>query len=265
MKKRFFALICLGLCAALLAGCGKEGGKPSHKTEKRPDTIESSELQFQTPAEGAPIAIFGTSYGQVRAVLYPEQAPMAVENFTQLAKQGYYNGITFHRVIEGFLVQTGDATGQGNGGTTCWNGMPFPVELSAKLHHYSGALAMAHMGSDTTANFSQFYFVQTPSDSISDEAAQKLAESGLPEQAAAAYKAAGGAPYLDNLYTVFGQVYEGMEVIDEIAAAAEVDAGYRPKEDILLEWVVISSYGAPDPEFPASSGSSSDGAGSSAG
>ena len=86
---------------------------------------------------------------------------MAVENFVGLAQQGYYNGLSFHRVIEGFLVQTGDATGTGAGGSTIWNGNSYPNEISDRLHHYAGAVAMAHAPDGASGNLSQFYIVQS--------------------------------------------------------------------------------------------------------
>lgn len=239
-------LLCILLCFVfvMLAGCSND--QQDIKTKKRP-AVESEELQFQTPAEGAPIAIFSTPYGEFRAVLYPDLAPMAVENFIALANEGYFNGLPFHRVISDFIIQSGDGTGSGNGGTTCWDGIPFPVELSSKLHHYSGALAMAHLGQDTTANFSQFYIVQTPADSISEEDATSLKEKGMKEQVANTYQSAGGAPYLDNKNTIFGQVYQGMDVVDKIAIASASNDEGTPSTPVSITSVLISSYGQPDP------------------
>ena len=113
--RRFIALAAAAVLAAgLLAGCG---GGITGSSIKRPQ-VESEELQFQTPAEGDPIAIFNTSAGEVRAVLYPDVAPMAVENFTRLAQEGYYNGTSFHRIVSGFVVQGGDASGSCTTGST---------------------------------------------------------------------------------------------------------------------------------------------------
>lgn len=173
-----------------------------------------------------------------------------MENFIALANDGYYDGLPFHRVIPNFIVQTGDATGTGAGGTTCWGGIPFPVELSAQLHHFSGALAMAHMGSDLGANFSQFYAVQTLPASISKQDAELLIERGMQQEVADAYREAGGAPYLDMRNTVFGQIYEGMEVLDKVAAASQGDNDGVPLSPVTLYAVQISAYGRPDPEPP---------------
>ena len=99
--------VCLAL-AGLLAGCG--GGSAT----RRP-AVESAERQFTAPAEGDLIAIFTTSLGEIRAVLYPDVAPMAVENFVGLARTGYYDGTVIWRCEPGFAVQGGDATGTGSG------------------------------------------------------------------------------------------------------------------------------------------------------
>ncbi len=244
MKRKLLSFLSALCAAVLLVGCG--GSETELKTKKRPQ-IESEELQFQQPAENAPIAIFSTEYGEFRAVLYPDLAPMAVENFTALAKEGFFNGLPFHRVIDDFIIQSGDNTKSGNGGTTCWDGIPFPVELSSKLHHYSGTLAMAHLGEDTTTNFSQFYIVQTPADSISEQDATGLMEKGMAESVAKTYQAAGGAPYLDSKNTIFGQVYQGMEVVDKIALASQPDDSGKPRTEVTITSVLISSYGQPDP------------------
>lgn len=230
------------LCA-LLGGCAQEGGPSGTGPAARPKPEELAEAQLAEPAEGAPIAILSTSMGDVSIVLFPEAAPMAVENFVALAQQGYYNGLPFHRVIEGFLIQTGDAGTTENGGDTIWNGNAYPNEISDRLHHYAGAVAMAHAPGDAVGNRSQFYIVQSAPDSVDAALAQTLAEAGVREGVVQAYRAVGGAPYLDNLNTVFGQVYAGMEVVDAIAA---VDCGEddRPLEDVLVNSVTIGTYTA---------------------
>ena len=132
------ALLALGLAMALcLAGClggtDSAGGGVS-----RPASIESAELQFTHPAAGDTVAVFDTSAGVFRAVLFPQQAPQACANFIGLAQAGYYNGLTVTRVEAGFVVEAGqDAAG---GATTIWNGNGYPPEYTDQLHHYSGAL-----------------------------------------------------------------------------------------------------------------------------
>ena len=202
MRRRIAALAAvLALALALTAtACG---GKKSAKVNR--PAVESQEQQFQAPNEGDPIAIFHTSKGEIRAVLYPDDAPMAVENFTGLVEQGYYNGLTFHRVVYGALVQGGDDTGTGLGGATIW-----------------------------------FYFVQALP-GLDRSLQSQMEEAGVRQEVIDAYKEAGGLPYLDNRYTVFGQVYEGMDVVDAIAAV-DTDENDKPTEDVLIEKVELAVY-----------------------
>ena len=258
LKKLFCFTLILVLCFGL-AGCKSQGAKK--KPERIADT-KSDEMQLKGPQEGDAIAVFTTSKGVIRAVLYPDEAPMAVENFIGLAQQGYFNGITFHRVVENFVVQTGDPTGTGTGGTTIWNGTPFPVEAADALHHYSGALGMAHLSGDAASNTSQFYMVQTPKNSVNKAACDTLAAAGLRDAVVNTYRDIGGAPYLDNLYTVFGQIYEGMDVVDEIAKV-KCDENGQPLEAIMLESVQISTYTAAVAPGNASSAAPSAAAGDS--
>lgn len=240
MKRIAFLGCALAGALLCLAACGGGGGLLGTKQR---DAVASQELQFQTPADGAPIVTIVTDLGTVKAVLYPQYAPMAVANFTGLAQQGYFNGLSFHRIIEGFVVQSGDATGTGTGGTTIWNGTTFPVEITDKLHNYSGALGMAHTDGDTNSNASQFYIVQTAQDSVDKSAAQTLESLGVRADVISAYRAAGGAPYLDNLYTVFGQVYSGMDVVDAIGAV-KCDESGTPENPVLIQSVTVGAYSA---------------------
>ena len=126
MRRRIAAAAAvLALALALTAtACG---GKKSAKVNR--PAVESQEQQFQAPNEGDPIAIFHTSKGEIRAVLYPDDAPMAVENFTGLVEQGYYNGLTFHRAVYGALVQGGDGTGTGLAAPPSGGTIPSPWSL----------------------------------------------------------------------------------------------------------------------------------------
>ena len=237
MRRRIAAAAAvLALALALTAtACG---GKKSAKVNR--PAVESQEQQFQAPNEGDPIAIFHTSKGEIRAVLYPDDAPMAVENFTGLVEQGYYHGLTFHRAVYGALVQGGDGTGTGLGGATIWRDNPFPVEPSDRLHHYAGALCVAHSEEDAASNLSQFYFVQALP-GLDRSLQSQMEEAGVRQEVIDAYKEAGGLPYLDNRYTVFGQVYEGMDVVDAIAAV-DTDENDKPTEDVLIEKVELAVY-----------------------
>lgn len=243
MQKIVSLIISVTLCALLLVGCGDSSGQPKKKEVKR-TAVESSELQLCAPQEGDPIAIFDTTLGEIRAVLYPNYAPMAVANFTGLAKSGYYNGVSFHRVVYGFVVQGGDGTGKGTGGASIWNNNPYPLELTDKLHHYSGALCAARSEEDTVSSLSQFYFVQSLPNKLEKELADQLTAAGIDQQVIDTYNSAGGLPYLDYTDTVFGQIYEGLDVVDTIALC-ETDENERPLEDIIINSVTISTYTAP--------------------
>ena len=183
-----------------------------------------------------------TSQGDITIKLFPEEAPLAVENFLTHAKEGYYDGIIFHRVINGFMIQGGDPEGNGTGGQSIWAGKDdsidagngFKNEVSAFLYNIRGALAMANAGADT--NGSQFFINQNPAD-----ASGQLSSGKTPGKIIEAYKN-GGNPSLDGGYTVFGQVIEGMDVVDKIASS-ETDSNDKPTSDITINSIeIIKDY-----------------------
>lgn len=263
MKKT--VCVVLALLLALLCGCG--GSKKAVPTRGE---VTSEERQFAAPADGDLIAIFTTNLGEVRAVLYPGAAPMAVYNFVGLARTGYYNNTVIWRSQYGFAVQGGDATGTGTGGSTIWSNNPYPLEADANLKHYAGALCAAFAsGGDVTGGNSQFYFVTALPDSVDQTQQEQLAQNGYSESQIAAYAAAGGLPYLDNTDTVFGQVYQGMDVVDAMACVdtqqdEEGNDTWRPTEEntITIESVTISTYPGPTAEELAAQSESSDAAAS---
>ncbi|HSJ34569.1 MAG TPA: peptidylprolyl isomerase [Acidimicrobiia bacterium] len=141
-----------------------------------------------------------TSQGSIAIDFLPERAPQAVNNFVFLAREGYYDGVIFHRVVPGFVIQGGDPTGTGRGGP----GYKFRDELEGDGSYSRGTVAMANAGPNT--NGSQFFIC--------------LADVGLPHS-----------------YTIFGRVAEGMEAVDAIAALP-LD-GERPREDATIRSVEI--------------------------
>ena len=169
--------------------------------------------QLRQPAAGDTVATIKTNKGDIKVVLFPDAAPKAVENFTTHADNGYYDGVIFHRVIPDFMIQGGDPLGKGIGGESIW-GRPFKDEFSRDYHNLRGALCMANAGPNT--NGSQFFIVQAPS--IED------------------YKAVGGTPWLDFRHTVFGQVFEGMDVVDAIASV-DRDSSDKPLDDVVINSV----------------------------
>ena len=184
-----------------------------------------------------------TTEGDITLKLFPKYAPLAVENFLSHAKDGYYNGLLFHRVINNFMIQSGDPKGDGTGGESIWKGKDkskdpgtgFENEYSPYLYNIRGSIAMANSGPNT--NGSQFYINQNKEDWSS-----KLSTNQFPAKIIEAYKH-GGSPTLDGgNYTVFGQVIDGMDVVDKIAAA-ETDDKDKPKTDIKIEKIeIIKDY-----------------------
>ncbi|WP_458406682.1 peptidylprolyl isomerase [Anaerotignum sp.] len=264
MKKRTLALALAAVMAFGIAGCGN-GAEAENNTENTATNADTKTIiQAQMPEEGEEIAVITTSKGVVKMRFFPEEAPKAVENFKTLAKDGYYNGITFHRVIEDFMVQGGDPEGTGRGGESCW-GEDFETEVSEKLHFYRGAVAMANAGPDT--NGSQFFIVQQKSvaeqalTAIEDAINNNEEELGVtltdgnyytlsqlyPEEVLNYYREAGGSAHLEyvfgNGYSIFGQVFEGLETVDAIAAV-ETDGSDKPVEDVIIESIAFESYTA---------------------
>ena len=189
-------------------------------------------LNFREPKTGDQIAVMKTNMGDIEILLFPEAAPKAVENFTSLARQGYYNGIIFHRVIKDFMIQGGDPTGTGMGGESVW-GKPFEDEFSEEARNFRGALSMANAGPNT--NGSQFFIVQAGPESLDERMFTMLERQGktFSNDVAKKYMEVGGTPWLDGAHTVFGQVISGMDVVDKIAAL-HVDYNDKPYEEVKI-------------------------------
>lgn len=153
MKHRILAVICaltLALTFGVFTGCQGSKGSVGY--------------QLDMPQKGEEIAIMHTSMGDISIRFFPEAAPKAVENFKTHAKDGYYDGLTFHRVINDFMIQGGDPNGDGTGGDSIW-GEPFEDEFSDTLFNIRGSLSMANSGPDT--NGSQFFINQAPASAFS--------------------------------------------------------------------------------------------------
>lgn len=186
--------------------------------------------QLAAPKSNDTVAVIKTTMGDIKVKFFPEHAPKAVENFTTHAKNGYYDGIIFHRVIRDFMIQGGDPNGTGTGGKSIW-GRPFEDEFTPELHNLRGALSMANAGPCT--NGSQFFIVHASSvpDGMTDQ--MKELPDSYPADCVEAYEKVGGTPWLDYHHTVFGQVYDGMDVVDAIASAA-VDGRDKPIDEIKI-------------------------------
>jgi cyclophilin family peptidyl-prolyl cis-trans isomerase len=176
------------------------------------DALDSHERKFRVEVS-LPLTRFGTlrpmsaatlhtNHGPIAIELFADDAPKTVENFTKLARDGFYDGVIFHRVIPDFMIQGGDPTGTGSGGP----GYTFEDEFNDNKI-VRGALAMANAGPNT--NGSQFFIVTTEA-----------------------------ASWLDGKHTVFGRVTDGMDVVDTISAL-ETDARDRPRTDVVIERVEL--------------------------
>lgn len=173
-----------------------------------------------------------TSMGTIKIKLFPEQAPKAVENFITHSENRYYDGLIFHRVINDFMIQGGDPEGTGRGGESIYGGA-FEDEFSNQLYNFRGALSMANSGPNT--NGSQFFIVQ--SKTMDTSMMEKMKKAGYNEGVIKHYEG-GGTPWLDSKHTVFGQVIEGMDVVDKIAETP-VGNEDKPVEDVVIKKITV--------------------------
>lgn len=197
--------------AVLVAVC--TAGVLGQAKESKETDAEASHKSNQGK-ERRMIATIVTDFGTIEVELYEKDAPKTVANFAGLAKEGYYNGVIFHRVVPGFVIQGGDSTGTGSGGRSIYGGR-FADELDPSTKSYQegykrGVVAMANAGPNT--NTSQFFIL--------------LADQG----------------WMPKNYTIFGKVIQGMDVVDKIAAVELVPRGARdgrPKVPVTMKQVTV--------------------------
>ena len=180
-------------------------------------------------------ATIKTNKGDITLQLFDKLAPKTVKNFVELAQDGYYDGVIFHRVIPNFMIQGGDPTGTGRGGKSIY-GEQFEDEFSDQLFNLRGALSMANAGPNT--NGSQFFIVTM--DEVPAQMVGQLEAAGFPAEIIDAYKERGGTPWLDNKHTVFGHLVAGEDVAQAIQNV-ERDAADKPLEDVTIETIDIST------------------------
>ena len=185
MKKTVKLLLAVFLAAALFAGCGTKEDTTENKKEEQREPIQDKDTEKED-TEGTKVEITIKDYGTIKISLDAEAAPLTVENFLKLTKEGFYDGLTFHRIMNGFMMQGGDPEGNGTGGSDetikgefAENGVDNP------LSHTRGAISMAR-SQDYDSASSQFFIVHEDS------------------------------TYLDGQYAAFGYVTEGMDVVDKI-------------------------------------------------
>lgn len=230
MKKIVYLFSLLTIVA--LSSCGG-GAAPSSASEKAAMDAGETMILIETP------------FGQIKAKLY-NSTPQHRDNFIKLANEGFFDGTLFHRVIDGFMIQGGDPNSKGAApGAPLGMGGPgytTPAEIGAK--HFRGALSAARTGGPSNpekrSSGSQFYIVQNGITPQNAGIIQQKKTQGVPYSQGEIdyYNQVGGYPGLDGEYTVFGQVIEGMEVVDKIAKVAKNDRD-RPNEDVPMKVKVL--------------------------
>lgn len=201
---------------------------------------EDSIVQYEEPSKDDTIAeIHVKDYGVIKVRFFESEAPKAVENFITLAKEGYYDGVTFHRVVNEYMIQGGDPTGTGGGGQSIW-GEEFEDEFSTKVIPIKGALCMANAGENT--NGSQFFIVTRPTYDM--QYAAKI-EEVIDENLFKYYIENGGAAMWYEKHTVFGQVYEGLDIAERISKVATTTM-YKPAKEVIIEKILIKTYSGED-------------------
>lgn len=236
MKKFLGSLLFVVLLAT---GCGTSNeestedtnGNASKNETANQENIELPQVTTEV-GEKERLVEMETSMGNIKIKLFPEQAPKAVENFITHSEEGYYEGVIFHRVINDFMIQGGDPDGTGMGGESIY-GEAFEDEFSDQLYNFRGALSMANSGTNT--NGSQFFIVQNKT--VDPSLVDQMTQAGYNEKVIKQYED-GGTPWLDQKHTVFGQVIEGMDVVDKIAATP-VGEGDKPEEDVVIKKITV--------------------------
>ncbi len=238
MKNKKVGIILLLLVVSLLTISCKEKEEAVNENPKPEEGLVRVD-QLKDPDSDDLTATIVTNYGEIKLRLFPEVAEKAVENFVGHAEAGYYDGLIFHRVMEDFMIQGGDPLGNGTGGESIWN-EPFEDEFHPDLRNYKGALSMANSGPNT--NGSQFFIVQKAEieEDLKNQMKDLGEEGGYTPDVIENYIELGGTPWLDFGHTVFGQVYQGMDIVDEIARV-EVDKMDKPLEDVIIKTISIDS------------------------
>jgi len=274
---QFGLLLTLGLAFTACGGGTTDSGtttggeRENTPTSQTQGSVAPSDrtgyLQLSELIEGEDVAVITTNHGEIRMRFFPEYAPKAVENFITHARNGYYDGVIFHRVIKGFMIQGGDPMGSGMGGESIW-GAPFEVEASPNLHHIRGAVSMARTF-DPTSIGSQFFIVQNdkldPPDmqtmiqsyidnpdqviAMNPDGTSMISGEWFPREFCEYYLEHGGTPFLNkglesggHGYSVFAQVFEGMDVVDSIADV-RTGSNDKPATDVVIESIVMIKYG----------------------
>ena len=290
MKKLLASALVLLILVSVFVGCGNsttyttsdtssvsENSSPAASTIGKTDTLVPEEdlvpisndkkigYQLDMPEKGEEIAILTIKGGgEIKLRFFPDEAPKTVYNFKIHALNGYYDGITFHRIIQGFMIQGGDPVGNGTGGESVWGGK-FVDEFNENLVNINGSVAMANAGpatngsqffiNNTETGFTSFDYYQqgfelykeSPDDFMAQYGTYWIDFDKAGSDYQKLYEEHGGNPNLDGYYsivqrghTVFAQVFEGMEEVSRLSAVPT--AGDTPTVDVIIEKVEIVVY-----------------------
>lgn len=270
------ALSMVLLCS--FAGCGNNTETPAASVLSRTEKLTAQSAltqqlnnkkvgyQLEAPEKGEEIAVITMESGDViKLRFFADQAPKAVYSFKMHAIQGYYDGLTFHRVIENFMIQGGDPEGEGYGGESVWE-TPFEDEFAENLLNIDGAVSMANSGVNTNGsqffinctdgvqpsweNYEQGYEVyKEDPDAFTSQYGKWIDMSKVTDAVKKLYNENGGNPHLDGAYstngtghTVFAQVFEGMDVVLALSKSEVEDDGSSPVEPIVIDTIEIVCY-----------------------
>ena len=284
--KRIISMLLITALLLTLAACGASAAdtKAAHVLDNQDPLVPMDQLspvknsqklgyQLEEPAKGEEIAVMTMKTGEVIKIrFFPDEAPKAVYNFKLHAIQGYYDGLTFHRVMENFMIQGGSPDGTGTDGVSVWD-QDFEDEFASNLVNIDGSLSMANRG--PTTNGSQFFIncTNTPVQSSlwsqyeqafeefqevykenkeyidSNPSLKTLDMDKVNDDYKKLYEAQGGNVHLDGAYstngtghTVFGQVFEGMDSVYALSQAETDPNNDKPLEDMVIEKVEIVVY-----------------------
>jgi cyclophilin family peptidyl-prolyl cis-trans isomerase len=232
----------LGIALITLPACSQDNNQQS-KGQQTQKVVMKQKVKKE-------VAVIETKLGKIILTFYENDAPKHVANFKKLAREGFYNGTTFHRVIQNFMIQGGDPNSKDTDPNNDGQGGPgYTIPAEIKRFHKRGALAAARMGDQVNpqkaSSGSQFYIVQNgpiPLEQLRELEMSlrmhgKLMFSFTQEQIDI-YTSIGGTPFLDGEYTVYGEVVSGLEVMDKIAGV-NVDQRSRPLENVVMDKVYL--------------------------